>query len=116
MKRNQSIDLVKYIFANMIILIHAQIFLDTNYTLYSITSQGIARLAVPFFFICSGYFFTKKVVLNKETNSYIKHLLKILFVFLLLELFIYAIQIIPLVINGRGIYVIWRMISVGFAG
>lgn len=55
------IDILKLFFSVCIVALHTHLFLDRNPTLYWYSSHCIWRLAVPFFFITSGYFFSRKM-------------------------------------------------------
>ncbi len=79
MRRNTSIDIAKMIFAVLVIAIHSDLFSDVNDTLYLNFTKGIAVIAVPFFFVTSGYFFYDRICKGKKLMPY---LMKILIVFL----------------------------------
>lgn len=67
MKRQYaSIDIVKYISALLVVCIHTFPFLELSETFNTYWIHTICRLAVPFFFTTSGYFFFRK---QDETNS-----------------------------------------------
>jgi surface polysaccharide O-acyltransferase-like enzyme len=75
MKRNYAIDYIKFFAIFAVILIHTQPFEET--TILGIDGQyidfvidTIARFAVPFFFITSGYLFGKKIDFNKKGSIY----------------------------------------------
>lgn len=59
--RLRSIDLFKWIASLMIISIHAALFSDLSESLYFFTVQIVARMAVPYFAITSGYLVASKV-------------------------------------------------------
>ncbi|MBR2523617.1 MAG: acyltransferase [Clostridiales bacterium] len=79
MRRNTTIDVFKMICAVLVIAIHSDLFIDVNDLLYLNFTNGIARIAVPFFFVVSGYFFYDRVVRERPVRPY---LLKILIFFL----------------------------------
>ena len=56
----------KYIAALFVIAIHSSLFSDTNNTLYIVVVNIIARTAVPFFAVCSGYYMAAKVGLKSK--------------------------------------------------
>lgn len=56
-ERNLMLDGMKIILAIMVIGIHSHLFFDVNKFMYSITSNGIFRIAVPIFLLINGYFF-----------------------------------------------------------
>ena len=74
------IDLLKFIFAIMIVGIHTQTMNDSNSNVQWYILHIIYRAAVPFFFLSSGFLFGKKYLKNKEnlklnTTRQIKRLL-----------------------------------------
>lgn len=78
------VDVLKLFFSLCIIALHTHLFLDKNQTLYWYSSHCIWRIAVPFFFITSGYFFSKKVKNSNDTKKVLLTAIKrlgILFVF-----------------------------------
>lgn len=54
---NKAIDIAKLVFAFSVVAIHTVLFSDINYNLFFILQQFLLKLAVPFFFICSGVFY-----------------------------------------------------------
>lgn len=56
-KRFDSIDIAKFIAAIFVVAIHSNPLIEISPLLDFIVCNGIARLAVPFFFITSAYFF-----------------------------------------------------------
>ena len=74
------IDILKFIFAIMIVGIHTQTMNDSNSNVQWYILHIIYRAAVPFFFLSSGFLFGKKYLKNKEnlklnTTRQIKRLL-----------------------------------------
>lgn len=61
-----NIDLLKFIFSFFIIMIHTNAFSDVNATADYVSGNIITRIAVPFFFISSGFFFAKSFEYNKQ--------------------------------------------------
>jgi len=55
----RGLDLFKLIMAFFIVAIHSGLFTDVNNELAFVTIQVFARMGVPFFFIASGFFFSK---------------------------------------------------------
>ena len=66
-KNYYCIDVLKLFFSLCIVALHTHLFLDNHPTIYWYSSHCIWRLAVPFFFITSGYFFSKKI--RNERNQ-----------------------------------------------
>lgn len=75
-KRNGAIDVFRYICAVMVVAIHTSPFYDLNEDIGYIATEVLTRIAVPFFFLVSGYFYIKK--LNQKTNVFRTYLLRIL--------------------------------------
>ena len=71
-----SIDLVKFFLSLFVCAIHIAPFNPTSCELFKYFSFGIqqylARLAVPFFFICSGFFLFRKTNHTEHKNDIVK--------------------------------------------
>lgn len=82
--------------AYLIIVIHVMAFQSLGVGAKYVTSDFICRIAVPFFFITSGYFFYSKV--NKEgyLKKYIKKLIKVY----VIATIIYSILFVPFMLQG----------------
>ena len=113
-----AIDLFKFLFSIAIIMLHFPL----SYVYASKITKGIfiyfARLAVPFFFIASGYFLFKKLKYQDEIDkkkSIKKYLKKIAIMYI-----VWTIFNLPLLINTYNdrsiIYNIKRCIFVGTYG
>lgn len=63
-------DIAKFISAFLVICIHVGPLLDINKEANFILVQIVARIAVPLFFIISGFLFFKKIDLHREWNDY----------------------------------------------
>ena len=81
----QIVDILKFIFAICVVCIHSELFKGTE--LYEWVSPLFFRLAVPYFFIASGYFLGKKIYTDEKFNgfdkwwNYLKRLFQKLIVF-----------------------------------
>ncbi|MHC1747168.1 MAG: acyltransferase family protein [Cellulosilyticaceae bacterium] len=75
-KAYPAIDLTRFICSLLVIVIHFTP-LSTNHALLFAFAQGVSRLAVPFFFITSGYFLGNKDLYGKKTNLYLVKILKL---------------------------------------
>jgi len=75
---NAAIDIMKFICAILIVSIHTSPLLEIN-RLWSLgITIYIARIAVPFFFVTSGYFFAKKIMTtNGSSRVFPDYLLKL---------------------------------------
>lgn len=58
--RYKGIDILKFVMAILVVMIHAQPLTSVNETLNRIVVDCIARVAVPFFFVASGFLFWSK--------------------------------------------------------
>ena len=63
---NCSIDIFRYLCAILVIMIHTSPFSDINYNLGYFFTNIVSRLAVPFFFAVSGYYYIQKLEANNE--------------------------------------------------
>lgn len=74
-KRNCSIDIFRYFCAVLIVVIHTSLFSDINTGLSDIFVNILPRIAVPFFFAVSGYYYIGKLEQGKKAFApYIKKL------------------------------------------
>ena len=64
--RNGYIDLGKFIAALFVIAIHTRPFQDISVDIDFFFVDIICRMAVPFFVICTGFYFTKAI--NNSTG------------------------------------------------
>ncbi|WP_315112835.1 acyltransferase [Clostridium intestinale] len=64
--RNNSIDAFRVICAVMIVSIHTSPFYEINQTLGLVMSKIIPRIAVPFFFCTTGYYYINKLKMEKR--------------------------------------------------
>lgn len=60
--QNNSIDLLKFFSSIAVVGIHSNLFADINTDIQNFITNGIFRLAVPIFFILSGFLFNEKNV------------------------------------------------------
>lgn len=60
-KRVNSIDIFRLLCALLVVIIHTSPFTDMNETLGFIVVQILPRIAVPFFFCISGYYYIEKL-------------------------------------------------------
>ncbi|QOR65478.1 acyltransferase [Cytobacillus suaedae] len=91
MTNNNAVDVMKFICAILVVIIHVPPLFSYNETANFILVDIISRMAVPFFFVCAGYFLFNKIdfkneKIEKSTNNsnlfkrYIKHLI-IIYIF-----------------------------------
>lgn len=73
LKRNNSIDIFRFICAIMVIAIHTHPLIDFHPMLGYVATQVIPNIAVPFFFSVSGFFYIKKIEgIKKEKKKIIE--------------------------------------------
>lgn len=88
-----AIDVLKFIFAILIMCLHCDLFKGSLFGLFF--EKLIVRLAVPFFFVSSGFFYGKKVyakrTLGPITKNYISRLAVKLLVFEPVSILIYVV-------------------------
>ena len=89
-RKINSIDIFRYICAVMIIAIHTAPFSDINEQLGYVFSQIIPRIAVPFFFAVSGYFYMSK--LENGNNYFFKYLKRLLGTYFIWSFFYYLMD------------------------
>lgn len=86
-----AIDCLKFIASYMVLAIHFMIFADVNKELDYWTTQILCRLAVPFFFVASGYFVANKMQDSKKLGAYLKRIF--------LTYLVYSLVYLPLMIE-----------------
>lgn len=70
MERNYSIDYMRVICSLFVIGIHTNVFCEFSETVSTIITQCIGKMAVPFFFVVSGYFYSTKIMPTKNPGGY----------------------------------------------
>ena len=74
-RKYHSIDLLKFISCIMVVAIHSDPLQDISPLANRLISAGICRLAVPLFFIASGFFLFKKGDLTAQSvKNYIRRI------------------------------------------
>ena len=91
-ERNCTIDIFRYVCAIMVVAIHTAPFADINENLGYIFTEVVPRIAVPFFFITSGFFYCRS--LEKGTTKSKVYLFRLLKVYALWGIVYYAIDFI----------------------
>jgi hypothetical protein len=109
------VDVLRLLFAIAVVSVHTMAFKSINEDLWIATSMGISRLAVPFFFIVSGYFLYNRIKSNKEPKSTLKRLLILYVSWVAIE----TVTLIPIVLNSLNmplIMIVERFLFVGITG
>lgn len=86
MERNITLDYFKILLSILVITIHVQPLFYYDTTIGWLISNGIARIAVPCFFIINGYFLGNKISNQKQTLNYIFKLLTLYIVWVFIYL------------------------------
>ncbi|WP_165020816.1 acyltransferase family protein [Dysgonomonas sp. ZJ279] len=110
MERNLRLDYFKLILSILIITIHTQPLFDNSSIAGWLISNGISRIAVPCFFIASGYFIRSKLEDNRKMKKYILHLIIVYLIWSLIYLPTYISEIEPrslITFTFIGYYHLW---------
>lgn len=67
----QGIDVMKFIMALFVVVLHTHPLVDINDTLNFLTADIIGRVSVPFFFAATGYLLEKQIGQRKEKREVI---------------------------------------------
>ena len=77
MKRTYGmIDVMKFVAAFLVVAIHFPLFEDVNLYLTYYFTNVVCRLAVPFFFVCSGFFMADRFCDDEAVKRYVLRLLQ----------------------------------------
>ena len=68
-KQNELIDVLKFVAALFVVGIHSMPLMSFNTLVNNVIFQGVARLAVPFFFVVSAYFLFRKINSKPEDGK-----------------------------------------------
>ncbi|WP_029904387.1 acyltransferase [Prevotella sp. 10(H)] len=110
MERNIILDYFKIILSLLVITIHTQSLFDEDSVYGWLISNGIARIAVPCFFIISGYFINKKLEDKQVLKEYLLHILLVYIIWSLIYLPTYYNTIEPrslITFALMGYYHLW---------
>lgn len=96
----ELIDILKFVCAIFVVMIHTEIMSDTNNTIQWYIMHTILRIAVPFFFIASGFLFGKKYLQDKKKlkENSIKQIKRLIIPFIF-----WSIVIVPWVVSKMTI-------------
>ncbi|MEG2053846.1 MAG: acyltransferase family protein, partial [Oscillospiraceae bacterium] len=81
-----AIDFFKYFAAILVVAIHLPPFGSINTLLSYGFNEVFCRIAVPFFFICSGFFMVHNLKDKNKFKKYIFHLIKLYLIWTVLNL------------------------------
>lgn len=71
-KQYAAIDITKYVSALLVVCIHTYPLIDISETLNTYFLQTVCRIAVPFFFMISGFFLFRKINGTQQDNEVLK--------------------------------------------
>lgn len=109
LKRNSGIDLTKFICSLFVIMIHVAPFGVQNsnnvyYLLNFVLMQYLGRLAVPFFFVCNGYFLFRKINFANVNFDIIKsRVIKATMLYIIWSAIYFPINLIDIIKDEKGI-------------
>lgn len=109
------VDVLRLVFAIGVAAIHTMAFQSINENLRIATSMGVCRIAVPFFFIVSGYFLYNRINSEKEPKATLKRLLILYLTWVGIEL----ILLLPMVLSNLNIptiILVKRLLLMGVTG
>ncbi len=102
------IDFLKFFFCLCVVIIHCESLAGINSNVEFFITQGLLRLAVPFFFVASGYFLGKKVKETPEKidSIFIKYIRRLLVPLVFFSLINIALETIKMsfYMNGPMIF------------
>lgn len=107
--RYSGIDVMKFICSLMIVIIHVKPFgvHEAGSFLYYLNfglQEYLCRIAVPFFFVCNGFFIFRKIDFNNVDYGIIKNnIIKIIKLYLLWTLIYLPIKIYKMFTEGEGL-------------
>lgn len=103
-----ALDLAKFVFAFFIIAIHIAPASSTDTTVKFILLHVISRVAVPFYFACSGFFFFRKLSFkNGKILNCIENRTRLL---------LYCKRLVLLYSFWSAVYLLWQIPQWYFAG
>lgn len=103
-KRYDMVNVLRMVCAYLVIVIHFMGFQSFGDNAVFATSQFICRIAVPFFFLTSGYFFYSKV--NKEgyLKKYLINLIKIYLIGTIVYSIVQLPNMYPFLVQGGVVF------------
>lgn len=103
----KSLDLMKFIMAYAVVLLHCNAFIDYNELVDFFVTDVLTRIAVPFFFICSVWLLFRKMPVGEidflRIRKSLNRLLKMYFYWTIVYIPLICYEIISSNIDGRQI-------------
>ena len=75
-KEYRALDFLKFVAAFLVVAIHIPPFEEIAPVFSHEFQQVICRMAVPFFFVCTGYFIGEKITDKDRVKKYLFHIIK----------------------------------------
>lgn len=102
-KQYAAVDIARYVSALLVVAVHTYPFLEISEEFNTLFIATVCRLAVPFFFTSSGYFFFRKLTGSheKDVKKLRRHLFRIFRLYL-----VWTVIYIP--------YTVWNYATTGF--
>ncbi len=75
-KEYRALDFLKFVAAFLVVAIHIPPFEEIAPVFSHELQQVICRMAVPFFFVCTGYFIGEKITDKDRVKKYLFHIIK----------------------------------------
>ena len=72
----RALDFLKFAAAFLVVAIHIPPFEEAAPVFSHEFQQVICRMAVPFFFVCTGYFMGEKIADKGRVKKYLFHIIK----------------------------------------
>lgn len=96
--RNCSIDIFRYVCSLLVVMIHTSAFSEVNSIIFSFF-LSLTRIAVPFFFSISGYFYIKNI--STSSSYFYKKLFSLLYPYFLWNILYFILLFITNVIQNH---------------
>lgn len=100
-----SIDLAKFIFAFFVVAIHTEPLVHMNTSIVTSMYDTLVSLAVPFFFIASGYLVTQnQCEVNQDalTRRVKRHIIKLVQFYIIWSIIFFPLAVYGYYLNGDG--------------
>lgn len=93
MERNITLDYFKVFLSILVITIHVQPLFQPDSSIGFLISNGLARIAVPCFFIINGYYGFNKLSSFESTTKYITRIISIYFTWVIIYILVDIIRL-----------------------
>jgi len=106
--RNIKIDIVKFVCSILIITVHVPVFgIQSKGTILWLGNQFfenyLSRIAVPFFFICNGFFLFNKYNKNQDSKIIKTFVYRMIFLYIIWTIFYLPVKYKDIIYNKNGI-------------